>query len=121
MICCLGGALAFHTQEQLYFLMCLCYGWYMRLTKMEIKAIKDTIARFDTEAKVYLYGSRVDDMKRGGDIDLLIISSNITEINRRELKLNLFDQIGEQKIDIVIASDTTPPFVQIALENGVLL
>ncbi len=38
----------------------------MRLSYTEIAAIKDTVIRFDYQAEVYLYGSQVDDNKKGG-------------------------------------------------------
>ena len=61
------------------------------------------------------------DDKKGGDIDLLVLSQKITEQDRRKIKLSLYDALGEQKIDLLIAADTSKPFVRIALENGVLL
>ena len=48
----------------------------MRLKDFEIRAIKEAVRSMDSKAKVYLFGSRVDDTKKGGDIDLLIISGN---------------------------------------------
>jgi predicted nucleotidyltransferase len=45
----------------------------MRLSDAERGAIRRAIADFDPEAMVYLFGSRTDDTKRGGDIDLLIM------------------------------------------------
>jgi len=93
----------------------------MRLSDNERKSIKHIILNLDPEAIIYLFGSRASNEKKGGDIDLLIISSNITEKNRRDIKLKLYDAIGEQKIDLLIVSDTSQPFVQIALESGVIL
>ncbi len=93
----------------------------MRLSVKEHQSIKNTISELDPKAKIYLFGSRVDDTKRGGDIDLLILSEVITGRDRRKLRLKLFDLIGEQKIDLVIASDTSKPFVRIILEKGLLL
>ena len=43
----------------------------MRLKEAEVQAIKSTIQALDAKAKIYLFGSRADDTKRGGDIDLL--------------------------------------------------
>lgn len=95
----------------------------MRLSQHEITSIKNTVADFDSHAKVYLFGSRVDDNKRGGDIDLLIISKTIDLETKLRIRVRLYDLIGEQKIDIVVAKDekTTDPFVQMALETGQLL
>ncbi len=49
----------------------------MRVLKQEINIIKNNILKFDKEAQVYLFGSRVDDNKKGGDIDILIVSDII--------------------------------------------
>lgn len=71
----------------------------MRLKDYEMTAITSTIRGFDKEASVYLFGSRVDDNKRGGDIDLLIMSRTLTSDDRRAIKMKLYELIGEQKID----------------------
>ena len=45
----------------------------MRLTKTQIKAIQDSFFTFFMKGdKIWLFGSRVDDSKKGGDIDLYI-------------------------------------------------
>ena len=93
----------------------------MRINKEEIKAIKDAVSRLDRETRIYLFGSRIHDYKRGGDIDLLIISDKLTYDDRIEIKKILFDRIGEQKLDILIESDLSKPFVKRALEEGMLL
>ena len=93
----------------------------MRLSTQELQTIKATIAPLDPHAQVYLFGSRINNNKRGGDIDLLIISHVISQKDRRSIKLKLYDKIGEQKIDIVIAQDLSEPFVRVAKDEGVLL
>jgi predicted nucleotidyltransferase len=99
----------------------LCYLSSMRITAAERTYIKNVFLELDPEALVYLFGSRADDSKKGGDIDLLVLSNKITENERRKIKLRLYDGLGEQKIDLIIAEDTSLPFVRIALESGVLL
>lgn len=93
----------------------------MRLKEYEQAAIKSTVNYFDPAARVYLFGSRVDDAKKGGDIDLLVISACITSDEKRAMKSKLYDAIGEQKIDIVLAKDDSEPFVKLALDSGVEL
>jgi predicted nucleotidyltransferase len=90
----------------------------MRLTETERESIRKIIFDLDPHAQVFLFGSRVFDDKKGGDIDLLVISSTITEKNRRPLKLKIYDALGGQKIDLLIARDTSEPFVRIAFEEG---
>lgn len=93
----------------------------MRLSKSEIQAIKSCVLNFDPNGKVYLYGSRTDDTKRGGDIDLLIESQSIDFRKKLELRQALFDQIGEQKIDIVISNKSNQDFVTCIKPEAILL
>lgn len=44
----------------------------MRLEPYEIKVIQDSFINNFHSVKIYLFGSRVDDTKKGGDIDLYI-------------------------------------------------
>jgi predicted nucleotidyltransferase len=98
----------------------------MRLTNFEINSIKDTFLDVFSNGKIYLFGSRVDDSKRGGDIDLYIdtdflLSTKEELKKRKEFKLKLYDKIGEQKIDIVISKDKNRSIEQEILKSGVLL
>jgi len=90
-----------------------------------LTAVEET---FGSGAKVWLFGSRVDDSKRGGDIDLLIKTDlvDIEQLTRAEIALlaTLNRQLGEQKIDILIdypTKNVKPPIYQMALEQGVKL
>lgn len=93
----------------------------MRLKDFEQRAIVSTVKGLDPSARVYLFGSRVDDTKKGGDIDLLILSDTLSREDKRAVKTKLYELIGEQKIDIVLAADDSDPFVKLALETGVRL
>ena len=93
----------------------------MRLTTEEQNAIRKVIYQADPEAQVWLFGSRVNDQAKGGDIDLLILSKKIGLKDRPSIRLALYELIGEQKIDLVIAADDTDPFTRIALAEGVRL
>jgi len=74
----------------------------MRLKDFEIKAIKDAVYSLDKNSKIYLFGSRVDDSKRGGDIDLIIISKKLTSGDKYKIYSGITKVIDEQKIDIII-------------------
>ena len=93
----------------------------MRLKDSEQKAILSTVKSLDNNASVYLFGSRVDDTKKGGDIDLLVLSDRLTSDNKRTIKMKLYELLGEQKIDLLIAADDSDPFVKLALGTGVKL
>jgi predicted nucleotidyltransferase len=98
----------------------------MRLNKHQIQIIKtQTALIFGIDAKVYLFGSRVYDDKKGGDIDLLILTEN-NIVNQRNyinlLYINLILGLGDQKIDILINSPhTNPSIIATALQTGILL
>lgn len=93
----------------------------MRLTQREVEAIKEVIGARDEHAQIYLFGSRAYDDLTGGDIDLLVMSQELTREEVWRLKYALWERIGEQKIDIIVAKDDSHPFVSIALKEGVLL
>jgi uncharacterized protein len=93
----------------------------MRLTENEIKAIKNSILSEDKKAKIYLFGSRVVDDKKGGDIDILILSRKLDFSNVLSIKKKIFDNLEEQKIDIVIGKNLKSPFVKIAYKKGIKL
>jgi len=98
----------------------------MRLTEHEIKMIKKAFNETFEVGQIYLFGSRVDNTKRGGDIDLYIdipYQLNISEkLNKKsQFRLKLYDMIGEQKIDVVISQDKNRSIEKEALRTGVLL
>jgi predicted nucleotidyltransferase len=93
----------------------------MRLKSFERNAILSTVKCLDNNARVYLFGSRVDDTKKGGDIDLLIMSDILTSDDKRTIKIKLYELLGEQKIDLILAADNSDPFVKLALSTGVEL
>ena len=73
----------------------------MRLSDIERKALKTALTDFDGE--VYLFGSRLDPKKRGGDIDILLKPRSIQ--NFLTLKLAIagkFMKELEQSLDVVV-------------------
>jgi uncharacterized protein len=93
----------------------------MRLSLAERAIIKQLVARHDSEAKVKLFGSRVDDTQRGGDIDLLIESFSLNREKLRALRLELEDNLGEQKIDIVLLGEDPTAFACAIAEDAIPL
>ncbi|RJP95171.1 MAG: nucleotidyltransferase domain-containing protein [Desulfobacteraceae bacterium] len=76
----------------------------MRLTDSERMIIKAAAKRiFGLDARIFLFGSRVDNSRKGGDIDLYVETEHPTMLQDKisfitHLKLDL----GDQKIDVVV-------------------
>jgi len=93
----------------------------LRISQNDKKVIVDSILTSDPLAKIYLFGSRADDMKKGGDIDILIFSEKIDLSEKIKIKTRIFQKMEEQKIDLLVAKDKNDPFVRLALEKGLQL
>lgn len=95
----------------------------MRLTKEQARFLRHAVNRVLPEAAVYLFGSRVQDHLKGGDIDVLVIGDKkLTGRQKRDLKIAFYKRFGEQKIDIVCFIDTEDcAFKQLALDEAVRL
>ena len=103
----------------------------MRITPHDVDQIIQIFSSFIElqHATLYLYGSRVHDELKGGDIDLLLLTEQPFLANQlREKKhyilANLKNQIGDQKIDLMISDlDTanTDPFYQMILPKAIRL
>lgn len=94
----------------------------MRLEKKQIECLKNKLYELSSEAKLYLFGSRVDDAKKGGDIDLLVVSKKLTKKDIRLLRVEFFKHFGEQKLDIVLDDGSMQStFVQLIFPKAVEL
>lgn len=95
----------------------------MRLKEFERKAILGAIRQRDAAARVYLFGSRVDDRKRGGDIDLLVVSHRIDFREQLAIRRDILDAIGWQKLDLIFedSEGSEKPISEIARSTGVEL
>ena len=95
----------------------------MRLTSSEINSIKEVFITVFQRGELFLFGSRVDDDQKGGDIDLFVIAKNKNNYLEKKLQfLSLLKQkIGDQKIDLIISRDQNRLIEQEALLNGISL
>lgn len=94
----------------------------MRLSSSELNVLKSKLYSLSDRAKLYLFGSRVDDTKKGGDIDLLIIDETLSKKDLRLLRIDFFKHFGEQKLDIVLDNgELKNPFVKHIFQKAVLL
>ena len=95
----------------------------MRLTEFEIKSIIESFWKYFKTGDIYLFGSRVDDTQKGGDIDLYIDTQDSDDLFEKKLQMirDIKSKIGEQKIDVVISSDKERAIEEEALKKGVKL
>lgn len=98
----------------------------MRLKQRDIDAIKWAATEvFGAEAVVHLYGSRVRDDLRGGDIDLLIDVPSAQDGWRAadKFRARLFERIDEQRVDVVfrVRGTTRSAFVRLVERDAVPL
>ena len=101
----------------------------MRLSASEIEIIKRvTIEVWGNKTLIYLFGSRTDDSKKGGDIDLYVQLDEEQEpkkimIQKAAFLSKLDILLGEQKIDVVIKTrdNNHLPIIKSAQLNGIAL
>jgi predicted nucleotidyltransferase len=96
----------------------------MRLSNFYKETIKlKGLEIFGQDTKIYLFGSRTDDTKRGGDIDLYIEPADKNHLFDKKLQflVTLTKILGEQKIDVVVSKDKNRLIEQIALTTGIEL
>ena len=98
----------------------------MRLTPEEVTAIKAVAADiFGATATVRLFGSRVDDLLRGGDTDLHIEADHIDDewSKRADFEAALFKRIDPRKVDVILSERGKVPrgFERIAYRDGIIL
>lgn len=88
----------------------------MRLDEQEKEALKFALKDFSGE--VYLFDSRVDAAQRGGDIDILLVSSK--KVNSLKLSIKIqtrFFSKCEERIDVVVY-DSSSSFCREVLKNA---
>ncbi len=90
----------------------------IRLTTKEITGIQKALAEFAPGKgySCYLFGSRTDVDKRGGDIDLLLLVDEAEYLWFLSEKLFLITKlkryVGDQRIDVTITNDKSKdPFI----------
>ena len=104
----------------------------MRLTAPQQSALRNAVQRhFGPRARLWVFGSRVDDRARGGDFDLLVQTdeSDATRLVDARLEfladLHATPDFEDERIDVVLRStvlDPQPrPIQHAALAHGVEL
>jgi len=95
----------------------------MRISKEERSTLLQIVRHIDPSSEVYLFGSRADDTKRGGDIDILILGQR--KLNHEEIstiRWQFINHHGDQKIDIMSFKRSDNHIMkQVALTTAVAL
>jgi predicted nucleotidyltransferase len=99
----------------------------MRLTAAQINVIRDGAAQLAGDAaRVWLFGSRVSDDARGGDVDLLLeLDEAVTEPAQLSAKLaaRVSRAMYGRKVDVLIKAPNLLflPIHAVALAEGIRL
>ncbi|MDF1884207.1 nucleotidyltransferase domain-containing protein [Sulfurimonas sp. SAG-AH-194-C21] len=77
----------------------------MRLDKIVHQKIVEYSKEYFNDFEMYLFGSRVDDTKKGGDIDLFIDSKSEIPLSiQMQFLKQLYKNVTQRKIDLVVKS-----------------
>lgn len=95
----------------------------MRLNSETVQVLQKIFLQVFGKGELYLFGSRVDDARRGGDIDLYLVADNRDRMGEKRIEFlaQVKRQIGDQRIDLVIDRGTGRPIDKIAMREGLLL
>ena len=99
----------------------------MRLSGAERSSIRAAVEkRFGPKAQVLLFGSRVDDERRGGDIDLLVEVPHPIDDPLAEavaLEIDVMRALGERRVDVLLVYRGVEerPIHRIARKTGLRL
>lgn len=94
----------------------------MRLSQEQSRIIKTVIAReFEPDAHVWLFGSRTDDARRGGDIDLYVETRHPELLRELRCKIGIEEAV-DLHVDLVVAAPGDDrPISRIARREGIPL
>ncbi|MDP2680786.1 MAG: nucleotidyltransferase domain-containing protein [Rhodoferax sp.] len=95
----------------------------MRLSTTELNALHTILGQLDPDGRVYLYGSRAIDTRRGGDIDIYLQASRPIDLKTRLRIQYRLQQACDTHVDLLVKDPSQPlqPIHQIAIEQGVQL
>lgn len=74
----------------------------MRLTSAETTVIKTILSHIDPSGEIYLFGSRADDNRKGGDIDIFFQASKYIDFKEKLLLQHRLTAGCDTKVDLVI-------------------
>ncbi len=99
----------------------------MRISETQIMMIREIVQEVaGSDAKVRLFGSRLDDMARGGDVDLLVEVPRVVAhpaMLAARISARISRQMYGRKVDVLIAAPNLRrlPIHEVAGREGHLL
>jgi predicted nucleotidyltransferase len=94
----------------------------MRLDKNDTNIILSTVESIFGNVKVYLFGSRLDEQKKGGDIDLFIVSEEKSNLFEKKIKvISKLERALHKPIDIVLHKNFEREIEKEILKRSLLL
>jgi predicted nucleotidyltransferase len=96
----------------------------MRLSNHEIDIIKRNILKYIKDAKIMLFGSRVDDAKKGGDIDIFVeTKQEVTLKEQLKILANIEMEGLSRRVDLLVKTPNSKEqnIFKTAMQEGVLL
>lgn len=88
-----------------------------RLDDIQKNALKKVL--HDVEGEIYLFGSRTDLTKHGGDVDILIMSENDEPLKLKWELQTRYLMEADESIDIIVYKKNSLTDVQNAFLNGI--
>ena len=92
----------------------------MRLNEKYKNTIKKAFLEI-FEGEIYLFGSRVDDNLKGGDIDLYLVVKEYSLKKKLKFLAKIKKVLGEQKIDVIFNKDKNRLIEKEAKQWGIKL
>lgn len=81
----------------------------MRVDENQLAIIEDTLKNRISDAVIYIFGSRADDLKRGGDLDLFLITNQSFSLRDKIHILAQLESKGiQRKVDLIIKNPDHP-------------
>ena len=99
----------------------------MRITQEQKNIIHNVVIKYaGDDAEVKLFGSRLDDEAKGGDIDLLVTLREPIENSAQlsaQISAKIMRKLNGRKVDVILAAPNLQflPIHNIATKNGITL
>lgn len=94
----------------------------MRISSKHVQLITQSVHFYlGDSARIWLFGSRLDDQKRGGDVDLYVEAETHTLMDEIRCKMQL-EQRLDMPVDLIVRSQNEDaPIARIARNTGLIL